>query len=368
MDPVYCAQLADEWTRLRDLLGRIGPDFSFEDSYVPTDFPLLYAQYRWCTTNLFCRRRVHHLQDWSPQRVATNGREIQRVLRSIPGFRMEDDPYYSYYANPDNAPFQVTAAPTPVTHEIQRTPSEYVSEEEEDPEEPPFLEEDQNQENSTEEDEVDEVMEEEEDNEGWLSPNEEDDDGWLAPIDAPVNWENELQWRLMHLEPIVPIPPPPPPALEEEDLEREVDDLKPPVFAPNTYVFVKLAPLYPCPWKRKAQPFYLGPVRVLSPRQQDYYQVAVPSGFAEHYSEYFLHTLVTNRRPKDVSRIIPVGVDYNDHREYVKTPIHMQNIVGPNEHQHDPQWTVTWECYGVTEQTMEPERVMRRHYSNFFDD
>ncbi|KAG5553051.1 hypothetical protein RHGRI_011043 [Rhododendron griersonianum] len=193
MDPVYRAQLADEWTRLRDLLGRIGPDFSFEDPYVPANFPLLYAQYRWCTVNLFCRRRVHHSQDWGAQRVAANEREIQRVMRSIPGFRVEDDPYYSYYANPDNAPLQVTAAPTLVTHEIQRTPPEYVSEKEEDPEEPPFLEEDQNQENSVEEDEADEVMEEEEDNEGWLSPNEEDDDGWLAPIDAPVNWEDELQ-------------------------------------------------------------------------------------------------------------------------------------------------------------------------------
>ncbi|KAI8562098.1 hypothetical protein RHMOL_Rhmol03G0008200 [Rhododendron molle] len=211
-------------------------------------------------------------------------------------------------------------------------------------------------------------MEEEEDNEGWLSPNEEDDDGWLAPIDAPVNWEDELRWRLMHPEPIVPIPPPPPATPEEEDLESEVDDLEPPVFATNTYVFVELAPLYPCPWKRKAQPFYLGPVRVLSPRQQDYYRVAVPPGFAEHYSEYFLHTLVTNRSPRDVSRIIPIGVDYNDHREYIETPIHMQIVVGPNEHQNDPQWTVTWECYGVTEQTKEPESMMRRHYPNFFDD
>ncbi|KAI8544181.1 hypothetical protein RHMOL_Rhmol08G0275800 [Rhododendron molle] len=217
------------------------------------------------------------------------------------------------------------------------------------------MEEDQNQENPVEEDEADEQMEEEEDNEGWLSPNEEDDDGWLAPIDAPVNWEDELRWRLMHPEPIVPIPPPPPATPEEEDLESEVDDLEPPVFATNTYVFVELAPLYPCPWKRKAQPFYLGPVRVLSPRQQDYYRVAVPPGFAEHYSEYFLHTLVTNRSPRDVSRIIPIGVDYNDHREYIETPIHMQIVVGPNEHQNDPQWTVTWECYGVTEQTKEPE-------------
>ncbi|KAF7150613.1 hypothetical protein RHSIM_Rhsim02G0039100 [Rhododendron simsii] len=280
---------------------------------------------------------------------------------------MEDDPYYSYYANPDNALPQVTAAPTPVSYEIQRTTPEYVSEEEEDPEELPFLEEDQNQENSAEEDEADEDMEEEEDNEGWLSPNEEDDNGWLAPIDAPVNWEDELQWRLMHPEPIVPIPPPPP-APEEEDSKSEVDDLEPPVFATNTYVFVELAPLYPCPWKRKAQPIYLGPVRVLSPRQQDYYRVAVPPGFAEHYSECFLHTLVTNRRPRDDSRIVPAGVDYNDHREYVETPIHMQIVVGPNEHQNDPQWTVTWECYGVTEQTMEPESMMRRHYPNFFDD
>ncbi|KAI8547262.1 hypothetical protein RHMOL_Rhmol03G0008200 [Rhododendron molle] len=141
----------------------------------------------------------------------------------------------------------------------------------------------------------------------------------------------------MHPEPIVPIPPPPPATPEEEDLESEVDDLEPPVFATNTYVF-------------------------------DYYRVAVPPGFAEHYSEYFLHTLVTNRSPRDVSRIIPIGVDYNDHREYIETPIHMQIVVGPNEHQNDPQWTVTWECYGVTEQTKEPESMMRRHYPNFFDD
>lgn len=312
-------------------------------------------------------------------------REVQELLRSIPGITMEDDPYFPYYANQDLVPPPTSVASTSTNPRSQgahfsmpnrgTAPPEDISEEEEDPDELPFPEEEPNQEDQAIEEGVNDEMEPQVYDDNYLSPNEEEDDAWLLPVNEPTNWAAEQQWALMHPEPIGSIPPPQPPpeSDSEEDTNSDVDNnlnasREPPVYAVDTYVFVEIAPLYPCPWKRKAQPYYLGPTRVLVSRQPDYYKVVVPPGFAEHYSDTFLYPYVSNRRPKDTGRIISNQVDLTNSREYVEAPIHIRYEDDLENSEEEPRWIVFWECYGVVEQIEEPESLLRRHYPSMFQD
>ncbi|KAG5545098.1 hypothetical protein RHGRI_017533 [Rhododendron griersonianum] len=105
MDPTFAIQLADEWSKLQDLLeNTVGSDFSFRDPYVPTEFPILYAQYQQLMANQPNQREVYTAQHPSPWRRARLEREIRDILESIPGFDIRNDPYYPHYRDMDSQP------------------------------------------------------------------------------------------------------------------------------------------------------------------------------------------------------------------------------------------------------------------------
>ncbi|KAG5549446.1 hypothetical protein RHGRI_014704 [Rhododendron griersonianum] len=378
MDPTFAIQLADEWSKLQDLLeNTVGSDFSFRDPYVPTEFPILYAQYQQLMANQPNQREVYTAQHPSPWRRARLEREIRDILESIPGFDIRNDPYYPHYRDMDSQPpiptpnqqhhppntqeedeathltaeveslraFMTTtpdfpmgddylAGMFPILHQMRQAhqrlltlvdaithtivedrerrdmlayilgvelgPREEPPEEEEDPEEPPEEDEDP-EEPPEEEEDSQEPAEEEEDPEepqdqdeemdnaepelegdagnstdsedGFLEELEMDDYGWMLPIDAPRDMDAELQWWLTNqrLEMQEPLPPPAPVPMEESDSECEVIDADPPPrpkmtrpagipwvghhsgYDPNTWVYIQLEPLYPCPFKIRAQ-------------------------------------------------------------------------------------------------------------------
>ncbi|KAH7866666.1 hypothetical protein Vadar_023419 [Vaccinium darrowii] len=222
----------------------------------------------------------------------------------------------------------------------------------------------------------------------FLSDNELDDDFFpMAPVNAPIDWDVENAWNAMHSEPFVPPPPAPPvEEEEEEDPESEVEDAASPPqppqpirglpawvqwrghnsnLDPNTSVYLNIEPLYPCAWKLRARPYYLGPVQTLSPCRNGTYRIAVPPGFALHYSEFFFHTQVSTHRPKDPSSIISLDLDFDDHRTYTEEPANVRHY--PEEEEEGPWVRVTWKCYGIYEDTLEPEARMRLNYPDFFD-
>ncbi|XP_058202632.1 MDIS1-interacting receptor like kinase 2-like [Rhododendron vialii] len=105
MDPTFADQLADEWSRLQDFLkNAIGSDFSFRDLYVPTEFPIMYAQYQQLMANPPNQREVYTAQHPSLWRRANLEKEIRDNLESIPGFDIRSEPYYSHYRDMDNQP------------------------------------------------------------------------------------------------------------------------------------------------------------------------------------------------------------------------------------------------------------------------
>lgn len=98
----------------------------------------------------------------------------------------------------------------------------------------------------------------------------------------------------------MPPPPPPPAPMEIEDPESEVENADPPPpppplsmarptgvpwhghhsdYSAGTYVYIQLEPLYPCPWKIRAQSAFLGHLRIIAPCHNGYYFMAVPLGF-----------------------------------------------------------------------------------------
>ncbi|KAG5523857.1 hypothetical protein RHGRI_030751 [Rhododendron griersonianum] len=104
MDPTFAAQLEAKWSRLEDFLDYGGSDFSFEDPYVPEEFPILHAQYQWCRANVPGRGTLHLHPTWGPGRRAIIEKDLRDILETIPGFNIQDDPYYPYYENIDNMP------------------------------------------------------------------------------------------------------------------------------------------------------------------------------------------------------------------------------------------------------------------------
>ncbi|KAG5523918.1 hypothetical protein RHGRI_030798 [Rhododendron griersonianum] len=95
----------------------------------------------------------------------------------------------------------------------------------------------------------------------------------------------------------------------------------------------------------------------------------MPPVFAEHYSDHFHCTRVSNRQPEATHRIIPAGVDFTDHINYTKIPIRKErsyDTYGSWE-QTGPQWRVTWQCYGLTEDTIERQSQLEGHYPELFD-
>ncbi|KAG5557576.1 hypothetical protein RHGRI_007727 [Rhododendron griersonianum] len=229
MDPTFAIQLADEWSKLQDLLeNTVGSDFSFRDPYVPAEFPILYAQY-------------------------------QQLMANLPNQREEDE-------DPEEPPEEDEDPEEPP--EEEEDPEE-PAEEEEDPEEPPDRDEEMdNAEHELEGDAGNSTDSED----GFLAEPEMDDYGWLLPIDAPRDMDAELQWWLTNqrLEMQEPLPPPAPVPMEESNNECEVIDADPPPrpkmtrpagipwvghhsgYDPNTWVYIQLEPLYPCPFKIRA--------------------------------------------------------------------------------------------------------------------
>ncbi|KAG5535294.1 hypothetical protein RHGRI_023164 [Rhododendron griersonianum] len=494
MDPTFAIQLADEWSKLQDLLENIvGSDFSFRDPYVPAEFPILYAQYQQLMANPPNQREVYTDQHPSPWRRARLEREIRDILESIPGFDIRNDPYYPYYRDMDNQPpiptpnqqlnppntqeedeathltaeveslraFMTTTPDFPmgddylagmfpilyqmrqahqriltlvdtITHTIvedrerrdmlayilgvELGPREEPPEEEEDPEEPPEEDEDP-EEPPEEEEDPQEPAEEEEDPEeppdqheemdnaepelegdagnstdsedGFLEELEMDDYGWMLPIDAPRDMDAELQWWLTNqrLEMQEPPPSPAPVPMDESDSECEVIDADPPPrpkmtrpagipwvghhsgYDPNTWVYIQLEPLYPCPFKIRAQSAYLGPVRTIAPCYNGYYLIAVPRGFQEHYTDRIHYSRVSRSRPEQEHRIISGNADFTGHVTFTEIPIRLEPYISPNpsEGQQEPLWRVTWRCYGLTEDTVEKQSLLAEHFPVLFD-
>ncbi|KAG5545332.1 hypothetical protein RHGRI_017707 [Rhododendron griersonianum] len=513
MDPTFAIQLADEWSKLQDLLeNTVGSDFSFRDPYVPTEFPIMYAQYQQLMANQPNQREVYTAQHPSPWRRARLEREIRDILESIPGFDIRNDPYYPHYRDMDSQPpiptpnqqhhppntqeedeathltaeveslraFMTTTPDFPmgddylagmfpilyqmrqahqrlltlvdaITHTIvedrerrdmltyilgvELGPREEPPEEEEDPDEPPEEGEDPQEPAEEEEDpeeppfpgsdhdyrlgpwqpeqeepvvpEEEQVQnqEEEMDNaepgsegdagnntgseDGFLEELEMDDYGWLLPIDAPRDMDAELQWWLtsQRLEMQKPPPSPGPVPMEESDSECEVIDADPPPrpkmtrpagipwvghhsgYDPNTWVYIQLEPLYPCPFKIRAQSAYLGPVRTIAPCYNGYYLIAVPRGFQEHYTDRIHYSRVSRSRPEQEHRIISGDADFTDHVTFTEIPIRLEpyNNPNPSEEQQEPLWRVTWRCYGLTEDTIEKQSLLAEHFPVLFD-
>ncbi|KAI8525855.1 hypothetical protein RHMOL_Rhmol13G0263400 [Rhododendron molle] len=278
-------------------------------------------------------------------------------------------------------------------------------EEEEDPEEPPEQEEDP--EEPPEEEEVPEEQNQDEemdnaefgsqgdagnnaDNEDELLEDlEQDDYGWMLPIDAPRDMDAELQWWLTNqrLEMQEPLPLPVPAPMEESDHECEVIDADPPPrpsmtrpagipgvghhsdYDPGTMVYIQLEPLYPYPFKIRAQSAYLGPVRIRALCYNGYYLIAVPRGFQEHYTDRIHYSRVTRARPEQEHRIISENADFTDHVTFVEIPIRLEPYNNPNSHgrQQDQLWRVTWHCYGLTEDTVERQSLLEEHFPVLFD-
>ncbi|KAI8556535.1 hypothetical protein RHMOL_Rhmol05G0260700 [Rhododendron molle] len=503
MDPTFAAELEVEWSRLQDFLDYGGPNFSFEDPYVSEEFPILHAQYLWCRANVPGRGALHLHPTWGPGRRAIIEKDLRDILETIPGFNIQDDPYYPYYENIDNQPpihalgdannpppiqeeddaaqmikeverlqaflaenpdfplndnylammfptlysmrqshqritslIDALVVSTTTTHEVRsllarilrvtfEQQEEEQDQEEEDPEEPPLpnidhdhrldgrepneeeeqeepppLEENQAQDN---EENMEDFEPEEQgdpgddsshgrnDNEedGFLTDPEMDDYGWLLPVDAPVDWEAEFQWRIINQQPVMPPPPSPPAPMEIEDPESEVENADPPPppprpsmarptgipwnghhsdYSAGTYVYIQLEPLYPCPWKIRAQSAFLGPLRIIAPCHNGYYFMAVPPGFQEHYTDQIHYSRVARARPENEHRIIPANVDFMDHITYTEMPIHQEPYYHRNTSrgQQEPQWRVTWRCYGLTEDSVEPQHLLAEHYPELF--
>ncbi|KAG5540553.1 hypothetical protein RHGRI_020685 [Rhododendron griersonianum] len=140
-------------------------------------------------------------------------------------------------------------------------------------------------------------------------------------------------------------------------------------YDPNTWVYIQLEPLYPCPFKIRAQSAYLGPVRIRVPCYNGYYLIAVPPGFQEHYTDRIHYSRVARSRPEQEHRIITENADFTDHVTYTEIPIRLEpyNSPNPNKGQQEPLWRVTWHCYGLTEDTVEKQSLLEEHFPVLFD-
>lgn len=140
-----------------------------------------------------------------------------------------------------------------------------------------------------------------------------------------------------------PPPPPAPIAMEESESECEVIDTDPPTPSPprpkmvrlggipwighhseydlNTLVYIQLEPLYPCPFKIRAQSAYLGPVRIRAPCYNGYYLIAIPRGFQEHYTDRIHYSRITRSHPEQEHCVIADDIDFTDHITYTEIPV-----------------------------------------------
>lgn len=61
-------------------------------------------------------------------------------------------------------------------------------------------------------------------------------------------------------------------------------------------------------------------------------------------------------------------MDFIDHVTCAEIPIHREPYYHPNTSggQQEPQWQVTWRCYGLMEDTVEPQHVLEEHYTELF--
>ncbi|KAG5542377.1 hypothetical protein RHGRI_022044 [Rhododendron griersonianum] len=374
------AQLAVEVKNLRAFMTTT-PDFPMGDDYLAGMFPALYRMRQ-------AHQRITALPDIIA-RSTVEDHEIRGMLAYILGVEIGPQ------VNPEEPP-----------------------EEEEDPEEFPFPgldhdyrlgpwqpeqevpilpEEEQVQNQNVEEDNAEPELEGDAGNssdsdDGFLVEPEMDDYGWLLPIDAPRDMDAELQWWLtsqrleMQELPPSPVPIPMEESMEESESECEVIDADPPPrpkmarpagipwvghhsdYDPNTWVYIQLEPLYPCPFKIRAQSAYLGPVQIRAPCYNGYYLIAVPPGFKEHYTDRIHYSRVARSRPEQEHRIITEDADFTDHITYTEIPIRREpyNNPNPNEGQLEPLWRVTWRCYELIEDTIEKQSLLEEHYLALF--
>ncbi|KAG5549335.1 hypothetical protein RHGRI_014627 [Rhododendron griersonianum] len=378
-------QLATEVENLKAFMITT-PDFPMGDDYLAGMFPTLYQMRQ-------AYQRVLTLTDTITHSIAEDhGR--QGMLAYILGVEVgpqeeppeeEEDPEEPPEEDEDlEEPPEEDEDPEEPPEE-EEDPEE-PAEEEEDPEEPPDRDEEMdNAEHELEGDAGNSTDSED----GFLAEPEMNNYGWLLPIDAPRGMDAELQWWLTNqrLEMQEPLPPPAPVPMEESDSECEVIDadhsprlkMTRPAgipwvghhsgYDPNTWVYIQLEPLYPCPFKIRAQSAYLGPVKTIAPCYNGYYLIAVPRGFQEHYTDRIHYSRVSRSRPEQEHRIISEDADFTDHVTFTEIPIRLEPYISPNpsEGQQEPLWRVTWRCYGLTEDTVEKQSLLEEYFPVLFD-
>jgi hypothetical protein len=129
----------------------------------------------------------------------------------------------------------------------------------------------------------------------------------------------------------------------------------------NTYVYVVIAPVFPCPFKAQMYQYYLGPVILTSNCVFNFYTVHVSPEFARYHSKRFQYTRITPEAPMNARRIVSPALDFENPAIHAEEPVSALRLPLTEEVMRGtgPKVRVTWSCYDITEVTIEDEATMR---------